>query len=112
MRIRRATVGFMVGSHRALFTIATALLGVSGSLVADNPHEVGYYFLLVGTLLLMYVEDECGEIESASQTIGGSANLTDARNDLFDTHNTKLLFGLAAISVLLLVTGISLLAVL
>jgi hypothetical protein len=105
MKVRRHIVAFMVGSHRALFTIATALLGVSGSLVADDPHELSNYFLLMGTLLLMYVEDECGEIEAASRTLGGPAELFNARNDLFDTHNGRLLLTVGALSVAVLVAG-------
>jgi hypothetical protein len=105
MRARRRIVAFMVGSHRALFTIAAALLGVSGSLVADDPHTPSNYLLLVGTLLLMYVEDECGEIEAASQTLGGPVTLSDARNDLFETHNSVLLLTTGALSIALLVAG-------
>jgi hypothetical protein len=105
MRVRRIIVSFMVGSHRALFTIATALLGVSGSLVADDPHTLSNYFLLFGTLFLMYVEDECGEIESASRPLGGPATPIDARNDLFDTRNSALLLTIGALSIALLAAG-------
>jgi hypothetical protein len=112
MKLRRVLVALMVGAHRALFTLATALLGVSASLVAGEPHTAAYYCLLIGALLLMYVEDECGEIEVASRALGGSGVKTDARNDLFDTHNTVLLLGLAGVSVVLLVGGFGLLALL
>lgn len=105
-------ITLMVGSHRALFTLATALLGVSASLVANEPHTAAYYCLLVGALLLMYVEDECGDIETASKALGGSGIMIDARNDLFDTHNTALLLGLAGVSGVLLVGGFVLIALL
>jgi hypothetical protein len=53
----------------------------------------------------MYVEDECGEIESASRALGGPVTLIDARNDLFDTHNSVLLLMIGALSIAVLGTG-------
>ena len=99
-------IKLMVGCHRALFTVATALVGVSGSLVADNPNIGGHYIFLAGSLVLMYVEDECSEIEQASRALGNPGSLMDARVDVFETHNARLLYALAALALSLLVAGV------
>lgn len=105
--MKSALVGLMVGSHRALFTIATALVGVSGSLVADDPGGPGNYLLLLGSLLLMYVEDECREIEQDSRAIGDGKKLAQARVDVFETHQPKKLYTTAGLSLFLFAAGVA-----
>src|SRR4051794_26171882 len=96
----------MVGSHRALFTIATALVGVSGSLVADDTGKPANYLLLLGALLLMYVEDECREIEDDSRSIDDGGKLAQARVDVFETHAPRKLYILIGFSVMLIAAGV------
>jgi hypothetical protein len=105
-------VRVIVGAHRALFTMATALLGVAGSLVAQDPCNPGHWCLLGGSGVLMYVEDECGDIHHASQTLvgGKKAQSVDAQVDVFATHNTRLLYALLVLAVAALTSGFAMIA--
>jgi hypothetical protein len=110
--VKRAVVNVIVGAHRALFTMATAMLGVAGSLVAQEPCNSAHWFLLGGSGLLMYVEDECGDIHQASQALTGGkkARSVGAQIDVFETHNTRLLYALLAAALAALVTGFAIIA--
>ncbi len=111
MTFKRALVALIVGGHRALFTMATALLGVAGSLVADDPCVAANWFLLGGASLLMYVEDECGEIKFASKALeSDKPHPLDAQIDVFDARNTRMIYIRVTLAALGLVAGIALLA--
>lgn len=74
-----------MGLHRALFTGATALLGVGGSLLATDARLAANWCLVVGAALLMYVEDRAADIDLDARTLARSSSkpLGEIRLDVF-----------------------------
>jgi hypothetical protein len=97
----------IVPSHRVLFVVATALLGVSGSFVATNPDCVANWMSFIGTGTAMYVGDVCGEIDNSARRLAarGDAQLGDLRETLVRDNGPKLLLLLFCASVVLVLVG-------
>jgi hypothetical protein len=78
-----------VRGHRAIFTAATAALGVSASFLADSPGEVGNWLLLVGSGLIMGAEDLCREVETDARLLTKATKtaLSQTRRDVLATHH-------------------------
>jgi hypothetical protein len=96
--------------HRAIFTASAALLGVGGSLLAEDASSVSNWGLVLGPTLLMYVEDLCGTIETNAQKLAPTSPnpLADVRVELFDLKRPVLLFTLLAVGAGALVGGLAL----
>lgn len=95
--------GVFVRAHRAIFTAATAALGVSAALLAEDSDQVGNWLLLLGSGLIMGAEDACREVEVDARRLakGPGAKLRQTRRDVLMTHRPRVLsaaivFGLAA----------------
>jgi hypothetical protein len=96
-----------VRGHRALFTAATATLGVAGSLLATDASEPGNWLLLAGSGLVMGVEDLCREIESDAHrlTVATQEEMPQTRLDVLETHRPRVLGGAIVLGLLLLIGG-------
>jgi len=96
-----------VRGHRALFTAATATLGVAGSLLATDAAEPGNWLLLGGSGLLMAVEDLCREIESDAHrlSIATKEEMPQTRRDVLETHHPRSIAAALVAGLLLLVGG-------
>jgi hypothetical protein len=84
----RATDSFIAGivrSHRFVFIAATAVLAIGTSRVAVDVGEWRSWLLTLGAALLMYVSDQCGEIEEKSRDLARTTGrpASKARADVF-----------------------------
>jgi hypothetical protein len=96
-----------VRAHRALFTAATATLGVAGSLLAMDAAEPGNWLLLAGAGVVMGAEDLCREIENDAHRLSHATKkaLPQTRIDVLETHHPRVLGSAVALGILLLVAG-------
>jgi len=85
--------GVFVRAHRAIFTAATATLGVAASLIATNAGRVGNWLLLVGAGVIMAVEDVCREVEIDARKLSKdtSTGISQTRTDVLGTHHPRLI---------------------
>jgi hypothetical protein len=105
----RVVTGVFVRAHRALFTAATATLGVAASLIASDSSSIGNWLLLVGAGVIMAVEDVCREVEIDARKLAKDTktDIGQTRADVLGTHHPKLITGAIALGLVALGVGIS-----
>jgi hypothetical protein len=93
---------FLVAANRAIFTAATAVLGVGCSLLAVDVAAVRNWTLVLGALALMYVGDSCADVERDARRLARNSekDVSAARAHVFDEHRPRLIIGLTLLSVL------------
>jgi hypothetical protein len=86
--VKNYAIRLAVQHHRFLFVIATALLGVAGSLLASASRDLGDWMLFIGSGVVMYVADLCGEVEGYAKVLlrADPVQSFNARRDAFDAH--------------------------
>lgn len=96
-----------VRGHRAIFTAATAALGVSASFLADGSGEPGNWLLLVGSGMVMGAEDVCRDIETSARILAhpGKRSLAETRHDALKTHHPRVLAAFLAVGLAAIVVG-------
>jgi len=93
-----------VRGHRAVFTAATATLGVAASLIATDSAVVGNWLMLAGAALLMVTEDVCREVEQDARKLARDTEtrVAQTRLDVMGTHHPRrigLAIGLALVTI-------------
>src|SRR4051812_48610822 len=103
--MRTALINGVVAAHRALFTASAALLGVGGSLLAEDATSVTNWLAVIGPALLMYLEDVCAGIESSARVLDATSlkSLQIIRVEVFDLRRPRLLLGILGASVACLI---------
>lgn len=106
----RLLTSVFVRGHRALFTAATATLGVGASLLAGDAAEPGNWLLLAGAGLIMGAEDVCREIEADARMLAKATRkeMQQTRADVLATHHPRILGGAILLGMALLVAGAAL----
>jgi hypothetical protein len=99
-----------VRAHRAIFTAATATLGVAASLIANDASQVGNWLLLVGAGVVMAAEDVCREVEGDARKLSKDTgtDIRKTRVDVLGTHHPALLAISIILGLIALGAGVSL----
>jgi hypothetical protein len=100
-------IAVAVRSHRFLFIAATAILAVGTSRIADAADEWGSWIFTVGSAVLMYVSDLCGEIDRKSAELAQSTSqpAAKARVDVFRSDAPKGTYGALILGAVLIPAG-------
>jgi len=97
-----------VRGNRAIFTAATATLGVAASLIASDGNRLSNWLLLGGAGLLMASEDVCRDIELEIRILKRNADhldLKQIRTDALSMHHPRRLAAAIAAAIGILVAG-------
>jgi hypothetical protein len=89
--LRRLVRGLMIGQHRALFTGATAVLGVAGSLLAEDARLVRNWLAVSGAALLMYGSDRASDMDRETRVLAKNSDkdLDEIRADVLDGKGAR-----------------------
>lgn len=68
-RVAHGIAKLLVPYHRWVFTLWTAFLGISGSLVATAPRSLGNFALLAASMVGMLVGEKLAQIDSQARTV-------------------------------------------
>jgi hypothetical protein len=107
--MKRWYANHIIPAHRVLFVTATALLGVTGSYVAQDPHQFNHWLSFVGSAIAMYAAEICNEIDAEAHTLvlAGRQLKGDERFDTLNARNPTGLIALSVLSILMIGSGLS-----
>ena len=98
---------YVVPAHRVLFVVTTLLVGVAGSLLANEPRCIANWIACFGAGLGMFVGDICKDIDSNARPLArsGPSDLQRIRESILRDRRPNIIIASFILSAALTLAG-------